>query len=710
MIEQMQKKISELNEVIQRVTEDDLISTHTKKSMKLHTLSEKLDHGTFKIGVVAPFSVGKSTFMNSLLEYDLLSTSILVETATITTVKYGERPKIIIHYREGGVQELPEREDEVYSLEDLKREMKRYTAVNRTSEDHSVEKTIKEVELFWPIDLCKDGVEIVDTPGLFAQYAEHQNITQRLLLDLNAIIFLIDPTTVGEQNFMRIIREYAERAKNSTMDGEGKHIFFAVNKIDQHPEAEVDRAVAELEKVLSEVITNPQIFKVSSYFGVISALFNRGEITIDDIRKDETIKFKDDEGYTVSGRGIMPEDLTLIRKKSNIDAVKNSMGEYFEQKHAYLLEDVISTLVRTYRIEKEEAEKTSLILQQSHTSKKEDILEKIDLLKGDFDKKIRKTSKQIEKELNDQVFGGSSTTSDSLLHNVTKYTMQKAPLMTSDWERKARKSWRVEKFSITKYDAQDKINGFSDFLDLSSENVKQTISQQVYEIAGKKLKYLIKDGEERFGVLEADFHSSFNDVFDLQESETVSFINFDELLRDVIEELNKSFVGNSVHMLRSNLSDKVKQAEGQATTRTRKRGFFNTIKSFFGKAEYENEFNESEFEYKVDQLVEAFIETVGLDLEDDVREMSKQLNQAVPDAASSIIKEKFLTQKLSDYKTWREEQISLLESQYHSNETEINTNIQQMIGKIERLEKSEQEIQALYLHLTQKPQEAGVSA
>ncbi|MEM5673091.1 dynamin family protein [Bacillus cereus] len=317
----MEEKVAEAN-----------ISESILQSMEFEQNLKRLDDGVFKIGVVAPFSAGKSTFINSLLEFDLLSTSILVETAAITTVRYGAEPKVVINYRDGSIMEFPEK-GQIFSSFELKDQLKRYTAVNRNEDDELVvENDISSVDVYWPIELCKNGVEIIDTPGLFAPYEAHSKITSSILASVNAVIFIIDPTTVGEVNFMRVIKEYVENAKRSTIDNSDRHIFFAVNKLDQYPEAEVEKAYNELHKVLEGIIDTPNIFKVSSYFGLVTAMYEKGYLNLDDIRRDETIKFRDQDGYAVSGRSIQESDIPFIKEVSQIHAVKDSLGMYFEEK------------------------------------------------------------------------------------------------------------------------------------------------------------------------------------------------------------------------------------------------------------------------------------------------------------------------------------------------------------------------------------------
>ncbi|OCS92489.1 dynamin family protein [Caryophanon latum] len=329
MIQLTRKSFEEMNESIKNILQEARFLEEALILENKEVFVKSLNTSLFKIAVIAPFSTGKSTFINSLLGFDLLSTSILVETAAITTVKYAESPRAEINYNDGSQKVIKNIED----LFEFKEEIRRYTAVNRDNDKFEVEDEISHVDIYWPIDLCKHGIEIVDTPGLFAQYEKHSDITLNILKSVNAVIFLMDPTTIGEVNFMKVIREYVENAKKTTMDNSDKHIFFVVNKIDQYPNAEVEKAYTELKKVLENVVKSPKIFKVSSYFGLMAKMYEDGHITLMDLRKAKNIKFVDHEGFPVSGRSINEKDVRTIKRISNIQSIYDSLVTYFERQY-----------------------------------------------------------------------------------------------------------------------------------------------------------------------------------------------------------------------------------------------------------------------------------------------------------------------------------------------------------------------------------------
>jgi GTPase SAR1 family protein len=102
------------------------------------------------VAVVGEFSRGKSTFINSLLELDVLPVGNLPTTAILTRIVYGEKPAFIYCSPEGSRQELP-----------LAMESWDKFVANDQGQDPGGTILLK-IPNEW---LRKTGVEIIDTPG-----------------------------------------------------------------------------------------------------------------------------------------------------------------------------------------------------------------------------------------------------------------------------------------------------------------------------------------------------------------------------------------------------------------------------------------------------------------------------------------------------------------------------------------------------------------
>ena len=162
----------------------------------------------FKVLIIGNFNGGKSSMINALIGEDLLPTGFLPETAVIGELHYGDKKRITLYPKKGQW----EGGDEPF---DLKRttpdEIAKYVsltaddAVNSiyqdeyqneigqgTSETRIVSKFDKMV-IYWPLEILKDGVVIVDSPGINDPY-HNDTIVNGYLCQADAIVFIMSCT------------------------------------------------------------------------------------------------------------------------------------------------------------------------------------------------------------------------------------------------------------------------------------------------------------------------------------------------------------------------------------------------------------------------------------------------------------------------------------------------------------------------------------
>ncbi len=182
----------------------------------LQNLKERVSKDAFRVMVIGEFKVGKSTLINGLLGEEILPASRLPSTAIINEIKWGDLPRAIIHYKqsEDGTQQQPE-EISVNKLEE-------YTVIQHEVSDNYVS-PYEKVEIFWPLELCHNGVEIIDTPGL-SESAIHEQITLSYLPKVDAIVFVFSSQmilSISELNIIENIKNYGY-----------EDIFFVCNRFD----------------------------------------------------------------------------------------------------------------------------------------------------------------------------------------------------------------------------------------------------------------------------------------------------------------------------------------------------------------------------------------------------------------------------------------------------------------------------------------------
>lgn len=213
----------------------------------------KLENERFTVGVVGVFNTGKSTLLNAMMGRDFLSTYILPETASITTLQHGS-DKVDVHYwtrdewarleqeaQQGGDAAIAE------IIGDLKsrlgstldqyitasgrtdrdvppKDLPRYTAAN--SED-SYAMLVRDVEVFGDFDFCRDNISIVDTPGLNDPIRLREWVTEHKFLPYCDLILFLLPATMA---FTRFDKEFIERQLDRKRMGK---VFYVITKCDQ---------------------------------------------------------------------------------------------------------------------------------------------------------------------------------------------------------------------------------------------------------------------------------------------------------------------------------------------------------------------------------------------------------------------------------------------------------------------------------------------
>ncbi len=178
------------------------------KGPNIQGLIDKLRQNRFNLVVLGAFKRGKSTLINALLGEAVLPTAIVPLTSTVTILGYGERLTIKVFFKNGQTREITQSE-----LVD-------YITEKGNPRNH---KGVREVEITYPSEYLRDGVRIIDTPGVGSVYSHNTEVAYNYLPQVDAAIFVVSvdpPLSAAEQEFLKDIREYVHK------------LFFVLNKID----------------------------------------------------------------------------------------------------------------------------------------------------------------------------------------------------------------------------------------------------------------------------------------------------------------------------------------------------------------------------------------------------------------------------------------------------------------------------------------------
>jgi len=204
-------------------------------------LKEKLEKNHFNLVVVGQFKRGKTTFINALLGDEILPTAVVPLTSIVTIIEFGRSLKGTVYFIDGRTKEIPTAQLHEYVTE-------RGNPKN--------EKGVREVVITYPSQYLKDGVRLIDTPGVGSVYQHNTDVAYEYLPKADAAIFLISveqPLSQPELEFLRDVREYSNK------------IFFLQNKADYLSAYELEESISFTKKVLhDEVGYDVEVFPLSA--------------------------------------------------------------------------------------------------------------------------------------------------------------------------------------------------------------------------------------------------------------------------------------------------------------------------------------------------------------------------------------------------------------------------------------------------------------
>lgn len=184
--------------------------------------------------VMGEFKTGKSTFINTLLKDDILTTDVLPATAVVTLLTFGTEKTATIHYLDGT--------KEPYDVN----KFSEITAEGDETKEALREK-IEFVELTYPNELLKK-MEIVDTPGLSVHKQSHIDNTENFQSRADMVLWIFRPTGGGKKSEKEAIATLGQRLKPLAI----------VNQIDTVDEDEetVDEVLQKLKKRLGDSVSD----------------------------------------------------------------------------------------------------------------------------------------------------------------------------------------------------------------------------------------------------------------------------------------------------------------------------------------------------------------------------------------------------------------------------------------------------------------------
>ncbi|MEO1816795.1 MAG: dynamin family protein [Acetobacterium sp.] len=231
----MMTTIDTVTALLQRtgVSEEDI--------RKIENLKTKIANRELVISVIGQFKRGKTSFINGVLEAAVLPVGIIPVTSVATRIQYGNE-LAEVHFKSG--------ESQTVALEQL-------VGYIAEQQNPNNQKGVYFVNLFLPDDFLKDGITLVDTPGVGSIHQNNTDEAYACMKDSDAIIFMLSV----DSPINEIEREFLVEARNYTAK-----FYFAINKIDTISEDDLEIYLAYCHEILCEImaVDTIELFAISA--------------------------------------------------------------------------------------------------------------------------------------------------------------------------------------------------------------------------------------------------------------------------------------------------------------------------------------------------------------------------------------------------------------------------------------------------------------
>jgi GTP-binding protein EngB required for normal cell division len=222
----------------------------------LRAMKDNLQKGYFHLAVLGGFKRGKSTLVNALIGADVLPTGIIPLTSVLTQIGYGHETQAEVAFDDGRTVAVA-----VHTLEEYVTE--RGNPGNR--------KGVTEVRVFTNSDILRQGVTIVDTPGVGSTYLKNTEVAYGFLSRMDAAVFVMaaDPP-IGQMELQFLQGVCANVGK----------VLFVLNKIDSVTESERAESVDFCQSVIKSSLglKEVRVFPISARMALDSR--KRGDMDV----------------------------------------------------------------------------------------------------------------------------------------------------------------------------------------------------------------------------------------------------------------------------------------------------------------------------------------------------------------------------------------------------------------------------------------------
>ena len=212
----MSSFIQQRERVVRLCTETERLANSRQEAAAGREAGEargRLQEGRITVAALGAFCRGKSMLLNALLdEPDLFPVDTTISTCVVTAASFAATERVTARI---------DGEDEVRPI--TRAQIAEYVTEEHRDDEREV--CVLTVEL--PNEKLRDGLVVVDTPGVSSVERRHTVITYTFLAQADVALFVIDalsPLTTEELDLLRVVHQQCQA------------LVVAITKIDKEPD------------------------------------------------------------------------------------------------------------------------------------------------------------------------------------------------------------------------------------------------------------------------------------------------------------------------------------------------------------------------------------------------------------------------------------------------------------------------------------------